>query len=159
MNRVRTTHVGSLPRPRALLDLMKTQAEGERGADGLVVGDFEAQLRLAVTNCVQKQADAGIDILTDGEQSKPGFFSYVRDRLEGFEPRPHQRTEKFAAEVAAFPEYYEQYFKRAMLGGAVVPSVPLVCTGPIKYRGEAALKRDIDNLKAASANVSHHAVF
>jgi 5-methyltetrahydropteroyltriglutamate--homocysteine methyltransferase len=129
---------------------MKAQAGG---------AEFEAQLRLAVTNCVQKQAETGIDILTDGEQSKPGFFSYVRDRLEGFEPRPHQRTEKFAAEVAAFPEYYEQYFKRAMLGGAVVPSVPLVCTGPIKYRGEEALKRDIDNLKTAAAGVTHHAVF
>jgi 5-methyltetrahydropteroyltriglutamate--homocysteine methyltransferase len=148
--RILTTHVGSLPRPAALLDLMKLQASA---------AEFEAQLRLAVTNCVQKQADTGIDILTDGEQSKPGFFSYIRDRLEGFEPRPHQRSEKFAAEVAAFPEYYEQYFKRAMLGGAVVPSVPLVCTGPIKYRGQAALKRDIDNLKAAAATVTHQRVF
>jgi 5-methyltetrahydropteroyltriglutamate--homocysteine methyltransferase len=130
-------------------------------AKGIAVdhGDYEKRLRAAVTECVRKQADSGIDILTDGEQSKPGFFSYVRDRLDGFEPRPHQRTEKFAAEVAAFPEYYEQYFKRAMLGGAVVPSVPLVCTGPIKYRGGAALQRDIDNLKAAAANVKHHAVF
>jgi 5-methyltetrahydropteroyltriglutamate--homocysteine methyltransferase len=154
MNRILTTHVGSLPRPSALLDLMKAG-----GADGFAVGGFETQLRLAVEECVRKQADSGIDILTDGEQSKPGFFSYIRDRLEGFETRPDQQTQKFAAEVAAFPEYYEQYFKRAMLGGAVVPSVPLVCTGPIKYRGEAALKRDIDNLKAAAANVSHHAVF
>src|SRR5580700_447835 len=156
MNRILTTHVGSLPRPRALLDLMKLQASG---TDGLAVGDFEAQLRLAVTECVRRQADAGIDVLTDGEQSKPGFFSYVRDRLEGFEPRPDQRTEKFAAEVAAFPEYYEQYFKRAMLGGAVVPSVPLVCTGPIRYRGEEGLKVDIDNLKAAAAGVTHYGVF
>ena len=150
-----TTHVGSLPRPRALLNLMKAEAEGI----AVDRGEYEKQLRAAVAECVRKQADSGIDILTDGEQSKPGFFSYVRDRLDGFEPRPHQRTEKFAAEVAAFPEYYEQYFKRAMLGGSVVPSVPLVCTGPIKYRGEEALKRDIDNLKAAAANVKHHAVF
>src|SRR5580698_6910553 len=150
MHRILTTHVGSLPRAAALLDLMKLQASG---------AEFEAELRLAVTQCVRKQAETGIDILTDGEQSKPGFFSYVRDRLEGFEPRPDLRTEKFAAEVSAFPEYYEQYFKRAMLGGAVVPSVPLVCIGPIKYRGEEALKRDIDNLKAASAGVTHHAVF
>jgi 5-methyltetrahydropteroyltriglutamate--homocysteine methyltransferase len=153
MNRIWTTHVGSLPRPRALLDLMKAEAQGNA---------WEKQLRAAVAECVRKQAESGIDILTDGEQSKPGFFSYVRDRLEGFEPRPHQHTQKFAAEVAAFPEYYEQYFKRAMLGGAVVPSVPLVCTGPIKYRGEKAIERDIDNLKAAAANIKHdkhHAVF
>jgi 5-methyltetrahydropteroyltriglutamate--homocysteine methyltransferase len=146
MDRIRTTHVGSLPRPAALLDLMKAGAEGDA---------WEKQLRAAVAECVRKQAESGIDILTDGEQSKPGFFSYVRDRLEGFEQRPGQRTEKFAAEVAAFPEYYEQYFKRAMLGGAVVPGVPLVCTGPIKYRGEESLRRDIDNLKAAAANIKH----
>jgi 5-methyltetrahydropteroyltriglutamate--homocysteine methyltransferase len=152
---IRTTHVGSLPRPRALLDLMKAEADGI----GIDRDSYEKELRNAVAECVRRQADAGIDILTDGEQSKPGFFSYVRDRLEGFEPRPHQRSEKFAAEVAAFPEYYEQYFKRAMLGGSVVPSVPLVCTGPIKYRGEEALKRDIDNLKAAAADLKDHAVF
>jgi 5-methyltetrahydropteroyltriglutamate--homocysteine methyltransferase len=159
-DRILTTHVGSLPRPRALLDLMKAEAEGnDVDRDGYVT-----HLRAAVAECVRRQADAGIDILTDGEQSKPGFFSYVRDRLDGFEPRPHQRSEKFAAEVAAFPEYYEQYFKRAMLGGAVVPSVPLVCIGPIKYRGEEALKRDVDILKAAAAGVNHgnlrnHGVF
>jgi 5-methyltetrahydropteroyltriglutamate--homocysteine methyltransferase len=147
---IRTTHVGSLPRPPALLDLMKAHAEGSV---------YEERLRAAVEECVRKQAETGIDILTDGEQSKPGFFSYVRDRLEGFEPRPQLKTEKFAAEVGAFPEYYEQYFKRAMLGGAVVPSVPLVCTGPIKYRGETAVKRDIDNLKAAAAKVKHFDVF
>ena len=146
-DRILTTHVGSLPRPKALLDLMKANA------------DREGPLRAAVKECVQRQADCGIDIITDGEQSKPGFFTYVRERLGGFEGRPDQRSDKFQAEVDAFPEYYEQYFKQAMLGGAVVPIVPLVCTGPVKYRGDAALKRDIDNLKAAAAGVTHHAVF
>jgi 5-methyltetrahydropteroyltriglutamate--homocysteine methyltransferase len=147
--------VGSLPRPSALLDLMKAKF------DGVAVDQdrYAEQVRAAVADCVRKQAETGIDILTDGEQSKPGFFTYVRDRLEGFEARPSQRSEKFQAEVGAFPEYYEQYFKRAMLGGSVVPSVPLVCTGPIKYRGEDALKRDIENLKAATANLTHHAAF
>ena len=76
-----------------------------------------------------KQAESGIDIVTDGEQSKPGFFIYVRERLSGFEPRPGLKLQFFAAEVQAFPEYYEEYFKRAMLGGAVAPMVPMVCTG------------------------------
>jgi 5-methyltetrahydropteroyltriglutamate--homocysteine methyltransferase len=155
-DRILTTHVGSLPRPKALLDLMKARAEG-RAVDP---GQYEKEVRTAVADCVRRQADTGIDILTDGEQSKPGFFTYVRERLEGFEERPDQRSDKFAAEVAAFPEYYEQYFKQAMLGGSVVPGVPLVCTGPVKYRGEDALTRDIDNLKAAAvANLKHHAVF
>ncbi len=153
--RIRTTHVGSLPRPHALLDLMKS---GDTGPA------FDAELRAAVVDVVRGQAASGIDILTDGEQSKPGFFSYIRDRLEGFEPRPGAGGNKFAAEVNAFPEYYEQYFKRAMLGGSVVPAVPLVCTGPIKYKGHAHIQRDIANLKAAVAgltynNQPHEAVF
>ena len=148
--RIRTTHVGSLPRPRALLDLMKA---GDTGAA------FDRELRTAVTDIVRRQAECGIDILTDGEQSKPGFFSYIRDRLEGFEPRPGAGGNKFAAEVAAFPEYYEQYFRRAMLGGSVVPSVPLVCTGPIHYKGQAAIQRDIANLKSALAGQPHYAAF
>jgi 5-methyltetrahydropteroyltriglutamate--homocysteine methyltransferase len=154
-DRIPTTHVGSLPRPKALLDLMKAKFEGA----AFDRDRYEAQVRAAVVDCVRRQADTGIDILTDGEQSKPGFFTYVRERLEGFEERPNQRSEKFQAEVSAFPEYYEQYFKQAMLGGSVVPAVPLVCTGPVRYRGEEALKRDIDNLKAAAAQVSHRAVF
>jgi 5-methyltetrahydropteroyltriglutamate--homocysteine methyltransferase len=141
-NRILTTHVGSLPRPRALLDLMKAGVRGPA---------FDVCLRNAVGECVRQQTEHGIDILTDGEQSKPGFFSYVRERLEGFEERPGLKSEKFQAEVSAFPEYYEQYFKEAMLGGAVVPGVPLVCTGPIRYRGEEALSRDIANLKAAAS--------
>ena len=148
-DRILTTHVGSLPRPRALLDLMKAKFE-KLAFDP---DQYERQVRAAVCDCVRKQAETGIDILTDGEQSKPGFFTYVRERLEGFEERPSQRSEKFEAEVEAFPEYYEQYFKQAMLGGSVVPAVPLVCTGPVKYRGHDALKRDIDNLKEAAASV------
>lgn len=149
-DRIRTTHVGSLPRPRALLDLMKS---GDNGPA------FEAELRTAVADIVRQQAESGIDILTDGEQSKPGFFSYIRDRLEGFEPRPGAGGAKFAAEVNAFPEYYEQYFKHAMLGGSVIPSVPLVCTGPIRYKGQALIQRDIANLKSAVANQPHEGVF
>ncbi|HEY3929420.1 MAG TPA: cobalamin-independent methionine synthase II family protein [Candidatus Koribacter sp.] len=150
MDRILTTHVGSLPRPRALLDLMKAGARGNA---------FETCARDAVAECVRRQAECGIDIVTDGEQSKTGFFSYVRERLEGFEERPGMRSEKFQAEVSAFPEYYEQYFKEAMLGGAVVPAAPLVCTGPVRYRGEGALRRDIENLKAAAAACECHAVF
>jgi len=150
-DRIRTTHVGTLPRPHALLDLMKSGAT--TGAA------FDAALRTAVIDVVRQQAECGIDIVTDGEQSKPGFFSYIRDRLDGFEPRPGAGGNKFAAEVAAFPEYYEQYFKRAMLGGSVIPSVPLVCTGPIRYKGHAAIQRDIANLKSALANQPHDAAF
>jgi 5-methyltetrahydropteroyltriglutamate--homocysteine methyltransferase len=144
--RILTTHVGSLPRPADLLDLMKAKASGlayDKAA-------YDQRVKSAVAECVRKQVETGIDFVSDGEQGKPGFFSYVRERLEGFEERPHQKRQLFAAEVAAFPEYYKKYFREAMMGGAVAPVVPLVCTAPVKYRGEAALKRDIDNLKAAA---------
>ena len=81
-NRILTTHVGSLPRPQDLLDLMKAKLSG-KSHDAKA---YDARVRSAVAECVRKQAEKGIDILTDGEQSKPGFFSYIRERLEGFEP-------------------------------------------------------------------------
>lgn len=145
-DRIFTTHVGSLPRPADLLDLMKAKVAGapyDKAA-------YDARVKRAVAECVAKQVETGIDIVSDGEQSKPGFFSYVRERLDGFEARPQQKRQMFAAEVAAFPEYYDKYFREAMMGGAIAPVVPLVRTAPVRYRGTEALKQDIDNLKAAS---------
>jgi 5-methyltetrahydropteroyltriglutamate--homocysteine methyltransferase len=154
-DRILTTHVGSLPRPQTLLDLMKAKLAGQAHDPNI----YNNAVRAAVTTCVRQQAETGIDILSDGEQSKSGFFTYVRERLEGFEPRPQQGLALFPAETKAFPEYYEEYFKRAMLGGSVAPIVAFACTGPVKYCGEAALRQDIENLKAAAAAVPHHAVF
>src|SRR2546427_8322932 len=153
--RILTTHVGSLPRPRELLDLLKAKLSGaayDRAA-------YDARVKSAVAACVKRQVETGIDIVSDGEQSKPGFFSYVRERLEGFEARPHQTRQLFAAEVAAFPVYYRKYFREAMMGGAIAPMVPLVCTGPVKYCGEKALARDIENLKAAAKDAGAGGAF
>jgi 5-methyltetrahydropteroyltriglutamate--homocysteine methyltransferase len=143
VNRILTTHVGSLPRPHDLLDLMKAKLAGKAGEG------YEARVRSAVAECVRQQVASGLDIVADGEQSKPGFFSYVAERLAGFEPRPGAKRPFFEAERAAFPEYYQEYFARAMTGGAVAPVVPMFCTGPVRYKGEAALARDLENLKAA----------
>jgi 5-methyltetrahydropteroyltriglutamate--homocysteine methyltransferase len=145
LSRILTTHVGSLPRPHALLDAMKAKLGGNPPSD------YDRRIRDAITACVRKQAEVGIDIVSDGEQSKPGFFTYVRERLAGFEPKPDRKVEIFPAEVRAFPEYYEQYFKEAMLGGAVARFAPLVCVGPVGYRTLEPLRRDIDNLKQAMA--------
>lgn len=154
-DRILTTHVGSLPRPADLLDLMKAKLAG--GAYDKAA--YDRRVASAVAECVKKQVDTGIDVVSDGEQSKTGFFSYVRERLEGFEARPGEKRKIFPAEVAAFPEYYEKYFREAMMGGAVAPVVPLVCTGPVKYRGTEALKRDIENLKSAVAGARARAAF
>src|SRR2546430_4521276 len=153
MKRILTTHVGSLARPRDLLDQMKEKLAGK------APGGYDERVRRAVAECVRKQSETGIDIVTDGEQSKPGFSLYVRERLEGFEPRPQMKRPFFPAEVNAFPEYYAEYFKQAMTGGSIAPVLPLVCTGPVRYRGEEAPRRDIDNLKAALRGTRHHAPF
>lgn len=155
--RIQTTHIGSLPRPHALLDVMKRKYAGET----IDTAAFEKALRQFVIDCVARQVACGIDIVTDGEFSKPGFFTYVQERLEGFEARPAKRMTVFQKEIAAFPEYYAEYFKTAMMGGAIVPLAPVVCIAPVKYRGEEAVKRDIDNVKAGAkaAGVPDHQVF
>jgi 5-methyltetrahydropteroyltriglutamate--homocysteine methyltransferase len=145
MSRILTTHVGSLPRPHDLLDMMKAKLSGQ----GVDEAAYQRRVRQAVLDIVKQQKESGIDIVTDGEQSKPGFFSYVRERMDGFEPKPGRKLTLFKAEMASFPEYYAQYFKDAMLGGTVMPFVPLVCTGPVTYRNLEPLKRDLENLKAA----------
>ena len=145
-HRIRTTHVGSLPRPKALLDLLATRQSGGEVADE-VLG---AATRDAVAGIVATQREHGIDVVTDGEMGKLGFFSYVTERLGGLERRPGADTVySFAAEQEAFPEYYERYFAAAMMGGTIGTIEPVVCTGPLVYQGEAALRRDLENLAAA----------
>jgi 5-methyltetrahydropteroyltriglutamate--homocysteine methyltransferase len=153
--RILTTHCGSLPRPRDLLDLMKAKLSG--GAYDADV--YAARIRSAVAESVRMQVECGIDVPTDGEQGKAGFFAYVRERLEGFEPKPDFHFPRFEAETQAFPEYYAIYMAQAMLGGAVAPIAPLVCTGPVRYRGQEAVRRDIDNLRAALDGLPHEDVF
>lgn len=144
--RIYTTHVGSLPRPAALLDLMKAAAEG-RPVEPALRAEAE---RFAVADAVARQRAAGLDIVSDGEQSKTGFFAYIGQRLSGYEPRPDRSPlDGFKPEIDAFPEYYEQYLKTAMTGGTAAPAVPLGCTGPVSYIGHEQLGRDLDNLRAA----------
>ncbi len=145
-NRIQTTHIGSLPRPHKLLDILKKKFSGEAFDEK----EFDTILAKSVMESVKKQKDCGIDIVTDGEFSKPGFFTYIQERLEGFEARKGQKIVLFQKEIEAFPEYYQEYFKQAMLGGAIVPINPVVCVGPVKYRGEKAVQRDIANVKAAA---------
>src|ERR1700733_4840959 len=154
-NRILTTHCGSLPRPTDLLDLMKAKIN-HQPYDASAYAD---RVRSAVAEMVRQQVECGIDILTDGEQSKPGFFAYVNERLAGFEPRPGPRAAMFEAEVESFPDYYKQYFSTAMLGVTIAPLVPFVCTGPVSYRGQEAVRRDIENLKAALRGLEPADVF
>src|SRR6056297_3033108 len=87
-SRIRTTHVGSLPRPDELVAFMVAQDKGERVADA----DFEAALARAVNDVARRQKDLGVDTISDGEFSKRGFAVYAHERLAGLEatgkPRP-----------------------------------------------------------------------
>ena len=97
--RILTTHVGSLPRPDALSTMM---AEGATATPA-----FDKAVREAVDVIVRRQAEVGIDIVDDGEQSKPGFVAYVLDRVGGFSPR-EDMPDGFlkTRETKAFPEFY-----------------------------------------------------
>jgi 5-methyltetrahydropteroyltriglutamate--homocysteine methyltransferase len=152
--RILTTLVGSLPRPADLLDLMKARIDGRPYDEE----QLEARYRSAVDEVVQLQAAAGIDVICDGEVSKSGFTNYVKERLDGFAPKRGPRERPFAAEYQAFPEYYDSYFA-STFDSSIQALAPLACVGPIHYRGEAALRRDLDNLKAAAAKVPHVDVF
>jgi 5-methyltetrahydropteroyltriglutamate--homocysteine methyltransferase len=156
-DRIQTTHIGSLPRPHDLLDLMKAKLNRQPYDETA----YRATLAKAVADTVRRQAECGIDFVTDGEFSKPGFFTYIQERLEGYEARPNQKLVLFQQEVAAFPEYYAEYFKQAMMGGTLIPITPVVCVGPVKYRGEKHVQADIANVKAAAkaAGVSESRVF
>ena len=147
-DRILTTHVGSLPRPVELLDAMREKYN----APSYDEAAFAAKVRQAVIDTVATQARLGIDIVSDGEQGKLGFYAYVRERLSGFEmaePQPMEVVMGRAKEVRAFPEYYQRYFAKRSGPRISDASQPMKCTGPIEYQGHAALKTDIENLKAA----------
>ena len=156
VDRLLTTHVGSLPRPERLLEMMAARYAPDRpDPEG-----YEAEVTVAVAECVRRQVKSGIDIVTDGEQSKAGFFAYAQSRMSGLEALDGEpMMSAHAEEIAAFPEYYEQYFKEAMLGGTAVPIAPAYCTGEIEYIGTAELQRDLDNMKAAIAQTPASGVF
>jgi 5-methyltetrahydropteroyltriglutamate--homocysteine methyltransferase len=135
-HRIVVTHTGSLPRPPALSALLFSHQSGEAAELAHATG-------LAVTDIVTRQRDLGIDVVSDGEQSKVSFQVYALDRLFGLEtiqPLPGVRRTR---ENMAFPAYYR---------GGVHPGsarAGFACTGAIAYKGQARLAADIDNLKTA----------
>jgi 5-methyltetrahydropteroyltriglutamate--homocysteine methyltransferase len=142
-DRVLTTHAGSLPRPPDLLELSRSRA-ADSTADR---AKLAARVRTAVADVVRKQVDLGLDVVADGEMSKPSFITYVTDRLSGFERSAEPGGLPWAGskEVTAFPEFYEPALRQSP--NAAAPR--FVCTGPIRYVGHALLRADIDNLRTA----------
>jgi 5-methyltetrahydropteroyltriglutamate--homocysteine methyltransferase len=151
--RILTTHAGSLPRPAQLLPLVFAQEAGESvDADRL-----DAEIQAAVKETVKKQAAAGVDVLNDGEVSKPSYATYVKDRLTGF------GGEGSIQEVAAavmnlddFPDFAD-HMAATMASAAEIRFTS--CDGPVSYVGQAAVRTDIENLKAAVETVTPNGTF
>jgi 5-methyltetrahydropteroyltriglutamate--homocysteine methyltransferase len=148
-----TTHVGSLVRPDELLSFLRKQQDGA-AYDAV---DYEKCLRRAVADVVRRQAEIGIDIVSDGEFGKSISWSrYVLERIRGFEER-HDKSAGFRPAIAGkdrrdLKEFYDEYETAQGFAGMGKEAGRLgtwVITGPISYCGHAALARDIDNLKRA----------
>ncbi len=139
-DRILTTHTGSLPRPADLIQLM--WAVG----DGIPVepAALEARIATAVTEIIQRQLDAGIAVVNDGEMSKPSYATYVKDRLGGFGGESIQ--DYFFADLVDFPRSAELV---AANPGRRKRSAP-ACTGPITVKDDTAVARDLANLRRAT---------
>ena len=142
--RILTTHTGSLPRPDALAArLFARMTRQPYDASELAHLTIEA-----VAAVVQTQVDLGIDIVSDGEQSKTSFQAYAADRLAGIEPITPEPGERRTRENMAFPRFYRD----GAHSGSAKPR--WACTGPIKYIGQKALAADLQNLKRALQGAS-----
>jgi len=138
MDRILTTHVGSLPRDQAVVDLLFKRERGEPYDRP----EFDRVMSEAVSETVRKQVEIGIDIVSDGETSKIGYATYIKDRLTGFDgDSPRQ----IALDLQDYPDFRsrmalfagKQTFKRAS------------CVAPIQFTGYEDLEKDIDHLRGA----------
>jgi 5-methyltetrahydropteroyltriglutamate--homocysteine methyltransferase len=154
-DRILTTHVGSLPRPDELRQMLVARDEGEPYDHDA----FEPAVRAAAIDIVKQQRGAGLDIINDGEQSKRSWSTYARERIGGHQPRPRPADYKphaiFGRDAVDFPEYFElqgpgrgQNTRGGITSSGAIPRFD-TCVEPLTYIGQQFLQRDIDNLKAA----------
>jgi 5-methyltetrahydropteroyltriglutamate--homocysteine methyltransferase len=148
VDRVLTTHTGSLPRPADLIRMMFAREEGVP-VDGPALA---ARIRTAVAEVVRKQTDAGITVVNDGELSKPSYATYIKDRLSGFGGTSQSLQYR---DLVDFPEMAKRVFGDPGRSRRKTPA----CTGPISLRDRAAAEVDVDNLKAALRSVEVNDAF
>jgi 5-methyltetrahydropteroyltriglutamate--homocysteine methyltransferase len=140
-DRILTSHVGSLPRAPALIAALRQRQDGNGPAD------FEPLVARAVADIVQRQVAAGLDIVNDGEASKPSYSTYIQERLTGFGeidaarlPRERHRERE---------EFRDYYAKSAAAAGSESRR-KLACIGPVVLRDRNSLERDLANLARAA---------
>ena len=136
-DRFLTTHTGSLPRPEDLIRMMFAKEEGIPVEPRALA----ARIRDAVAEIVRRQIAAGMDVINDGEMSKPSYATYIKDRLNGFggesQPPPYP-------DLVAFPGLHQKVYGDRGRARRKMPG----CNGPISVRDREAVKIDIENLKA-----------
>ena len=151
-DRILTTHTGSLPRPKPLIDVIIGRELGKP----LDAAEFEAATASAVDDVVGKQVAAGIDIVSDGEMSKPSYTTYIRHRVTGIEMDPRAadkgRDIMQGRDLLAHPDFGAS---RRNFSAVPFPG----CVGPLKYKDRSALDRDLAHLKAAAAKSKPADVF
>ena len=135
-DRILTTHVGSLPRSKAVTDTVFAQEKGE------VVADAEAIIRDAVADVVAKQVATGVDIVSDGEMSKISYATYIKDRITGFDGDSDRSP---PSDLEEFPGFLE---RQASSGGTPTYRRPC-CVGDIKVKDMGPVNEDIANMQAA----------
>jgi 5-methyltetrahydropteroyltriglutamate--homocysteine methyltransferase len=149
--RILTTHVGRLQRPEDVTQAMEAHPRG-RPTDPA----FAARLAGSVAEVVKEQAEAGVDIVCDGEFGKLGWNTYLHGRLGGHEivPAKPGETERRSRDREAFAQFYRElesggtYYYRSP-GRAAPPGTRWACTGPVSYIGLDALRQDLAHLRAA----------
>src|SRR5438445_2847814 len=142
-DRILTTHVGSLPRPRELKELLVRKDQGEAYDKAAL----DRLTRQAVADIVRRQAATGIDVVNDGEMSKPGYSTYVADRLSGFAGHQPAMPRLDTRDHPNFLAAYER-----MTGANVARRA--VCVGAVAVRDREPLAEDLANLRDALARVS-----
>jgi 5-methyltetrahydropteroyltriglutamate--homocysteine methyltransferase len=149
-DRILSTHAGSLPRPDDLRALVAARSAGQPYDEDA----YRGRLHRAGAEVVQKQSASGVDVVNDGELGKPNFMLYARERLGGWEEQPLPPGDRPAApgisgrDRLEFPEYFAVDVGRRQIG-AWVGQKRGVCTGPVTYVGQAAVRADVDRFKAA----------
>jgi 5-methyltetrahydropteroyltriglutamate--homocysteine methyltransferase len=151
-DRILTTHTGSLPRSASLMDIILRREKGE----AIEPMTFEAATAKAVDDVVAQQVACGVDIVSDGEMSKPSYTTYIRHRAEGIAPDPRAaekgRDIMIGRDLLAHPDFAN---RRRNFSDSPFPG----CVGPLKYKDRSALDRDLAHLKAAAAKSKPADVF
>jgi 5-methyltetrahydropteroyltriglutamate--homocysteine methyltransferase len=149
VDRILTTHTGSLPRPPDLVPLLFAREAGQGDAAALA-----GRVREAVAEVVGQQAGAGVDVLNDGEMGKIGYSTYVTSRLTGFGGEPVALT---VGDMTDFPEYMQRMYSE--LGTSADAFQMPTAVGDVRVKDHTAVQADIDNLRAATQGVQAEDVF